>query len=119
MDRAKERWQLIALSALKQSGRAYLPIVRDPLGFEDALGKLGSFDQGLVADPGADRTLDAISIAESVLVLLGPEGGFTSSELEAAAGAGFISFSLGKRILRAETASWVALTSILKNRGEI
>ncbi len=116
---AKERWRKIALSALKQSGRAYLPKVRDPLRFEEVLGERPNFEQGFVADPRSERTLDDMQIGGSVLVLLGPEGGFTEQELQAAEEAGFASFSMGKRILRTETAAWVALALILKHRGEI
>jgi 16S rRNA (uracil1498-N3)-methyltransferase len=119
VDKAKDRWQKVALSAIKQSGRAYLPRVRDPMSFEDALKERTKFELGLVASPNAESGLDRIEIADSALVLLGPEGGFTAQELDAADRADFVPFSMGKRVLRAETASWVALTLILNRRGEL
>jgi 16S rRNA (uracil1498-N3)-methyltransferase len=119
INRAKDRWQNVALSAIKQSGRAYLPQVKDPMSFEEVLSERTKFELGLAASPSVERRLDRIETAESVLVLLGPEGGFTSEELEAATDADFIPFSMGRRVLRAETASWVALTLILNQRGEL
>jgi len=119
LNRAKDRWQKVALSALKQCGRAYLPRVLDPIKFEDVIKRRQKFAYGLVADPRARRTLKDIKVSESVIVLLGPEGGFTEEELETAERAGFIPFSMGKRILRADTASIVALAMILKDNEEI
>jgi 16S rRNA (uracil1498-N3)-methyltransferase len=119
VNRAKDRWQKVALSAIKQSGRAYLPRVMDPMAFDEVLKRRPEFDGALLADPESNRTLDGIALGDSVLVLLGPEGGFSEEELAAAGRAGFEPFSMGRRTLRAETASLVALALILRQRGEI
>jgi 16S rRNA (uracil1498-N3)-methyltransferase len=118
-NRTKDRWQNVALSALKQCGRAYLPEIRDPRPFEEVIRERGNFETGLVADPRAETAPDDLDVSDSVLVLLGPEGGFTDQEIESARQAEFVPFTLGRRILRAETAAWVALTLILRTKGEL
>ncbi len=115
----KERWIKIALSAVKQSGRAKIPKIFDPIDFDKALDLLQRFEQGLIATPSSSRRLDSIKLKNDILILLGPEGGFTTEEIERARGAGFITFSMGPRILRTETAAVSALSLIFYLRGEI
>ncbi len=125
-DRKQERWQEIAKSAAKQAGRGYIPKVTGVLDFSDAVLCAGSLDVFLLpyelaedfAPEGEDimaRTkeiLSSVKPGQSVGVFIGPEGGFEREEVEQAVQAGAQVISLGKRILRTETAG-PALLSVL------
>ncbi len=126
IERRQERWQKIAESAAKQAGRGYVPKMTTVLDFENALFCAGSLDYFLLpyelAEEEADdsesvmaRTkeiLSSIRPGQSVGVFIGPEGGFEREEVEQAVKAGAQVISLGKRILRTETAG-PALLSVL------
>lgn len=114
----KERWIKIAISAVKQSGRVTIPEISDPVGFEEVLSMRDSFEQGLVASPTSEKSLRDIDLRDRVLLLIGPEGGFTPEELSKAQNKGFEPFSLGQRILRTETAAIAALSAINLRKNE-
>lgn len=103
----RQHWQKVAVSACEQCGRNRIPPVAEPLQLEDWLAPLyASESLRLVLAPGSGMNLQEISYSgESIKVLIGPEGGFNDAELSAALSAGFSPVTLGKRILRAETAS--------------
>ncbi|NOY70656.1 MAG: 16S rRNA (uracil(1498)-N(3))-methyltransferase [Deltaproteobacteria bacterium] len=112
-----KRWRLIAIEALKQCGGAILPEIRNPKSFDRIIGENKEYDLGIIFWEKAEALLGEDDIAAfppgcRVLILLGPEGGFSDEEADAALGAGFIPASLGPRILRAETASISAATLI-------
>jgi 16S rRNA (uracil1498-N3)-methyltransferase len=112
------RLEKIALSAMKQCGRSYLPRIQPLTGFEALLE--GAIDYSLRIIPH-EKTEQSQFIGavlqhhtdpKSVLIVIGPEGGFTDSEVALSGEKGFIPISLGPRRLRAETAaisavSWV------------
>lgn len=108
------RWQLIAESAAKQSKRNTVPKVYDVMTFKEAMEKAKELDLFLVpyeSKNGMQDTKDALAqIKEgmSVGILVGPEGGFEESEVDTAFKAGGKVISLGKRILRTETAAITA-----------
>jgi len=114
----KERWIKIALSAVKQSGRAKIPEILDPVSFEEVLSMRNRFEQGLIASLSAEKSLRDLVLKDSILLLIGPEGGFTPEELKRAQENGFEPFSLGPRTLRTETASIAALSAIYLRKGE-
>lgn len=109
-----ERWQKIAVSAAKQSGRARVPeilplcdypwLISQP--WPQAL-KLFFWEQG--SDQSLHHVYENHREARAVLVTVGPEGGFTVAEAEAAQAQGFEPVQMGRRILRAETAAIAAL----------
>ena len=113
-----DRWQKIALEAARQSGRGKVPEVTDGMKFEQALKKAAS-ECDLVLFPweeakgltlkGAlsDKTLNNIGI------FIGPEGGFSEEEAEIAKENGAVPVTLGKRILRTETAGPAVLSMLL------
>jgi len=107
----KERWQSIAESAAKQSKRNVIPEVFDVMTYKQAMGKVAEMDLFLVPyenELGMAATREALSRIEpgmSVGILVGPEGGFDDKEIALAREAGAAIISLGKRILRAETAA--------------
>jgi 16S rRNA (uracil1498-N3)-methyltransferase len=104
-------WQKIAQHASEQSGRTLVP----PLNPIEALENWVTQQQGLkiFLDPYAQFTLKQLQPEQNLVTLLsGPEGGFTETEREMAKAAGFIPVSLGKRILRTETAALAALSAV-------
>lgn len=111
-----ERWNKIAKEALKQCKRFCSPEIGSTVSFEDVLNLGKDSDLKIVF---WEEELKPVNIKllppharhpESIFVLLGPEGGFTSQEVENAKASGFITAALGPRILRAETATIAACT---------
>lgn len=129
LDRKKEearrrRWSVISESAAKQSGRAVVPEIACVAGFEEAMKCLGEYDLALIPYedsehlPGAGgmrltRTLlSGLLPGQSCAVFIGPEGGFSAGEIELAVSCGAWPVTLGKRILRTETAGLFVLSAI-------
>lgn len=110
-----ERWQAIAESAAKQSKRNLVPAVNTPLPFNSVIERTEEFDLFLVpyeSEDGMRSTKAALSEIRSgskIAILIGPEGGFDEKEIEKCNEKGMSIVSLGKRILRTETA---AITSV-------
>lgn len=111
----RDRWQAIAESAAKQSKRNSIPEVFDVMSYKQALKKASELDLFIVpyeCKDGMEATKNAlakIKSGSSVGILVGPEGGFELNEIDAAIEAGGITVSLGKRILRTETAAITAV----------
>ena len=102
------------IEACKQSQRAWLCELSDPLSFEGVVGAVDQFEAAVIADGSTDRaTADWPTSHKRVLVLVGPEGGFTTTELEAARDAGCGTLRLGQTILRTETAAIAAAVRLL------
>ena len=115
-----KRWQAISESAAKQSGRGMIPNVSGCLSFKEAL-KTASFMQKVFIPyenaPSSSedmkeylKLIEAIEPDTDVAVFIGPEGGFEPAEVEEAVTAGAVPISLGKRILRTETAGLMLLS---------
>lgn len=111
-----ERWQSIALAAMKQSQRCYLPIVSEPVSFSDALSNAKG-ELKLIADeknlPGKINIKDITGNYLSIDLFIGPEGGFTPAEAELAVNSGFKILDLGARKYRSETAAIFAISHLL------
>ena len=111
----RERWQAIAESAAKQSKRNLIPQVFDVLTYKEAMAMAGEMDLFLLPyenERGMAATREALETIRpgmKVAILIGPEGGFEEKEVLLAQEKGARSISLGRRILRTETA---AITSI-------
>ena len=112
-----ERWQSIALSAMKQSQRCYLPKVCPPIGFTEALEKLKSNSIKLIAHEKKDDyslQINDLKLKDNIRsVFIGPEGGFTQKEVDDAVSNGFRILNLGKRKLRSETSAILAVGLLL------
>jgi 16S rRNA (uracil1498-N3)-methyltransferase len=108
-----ERWQRIVRQAAEQSRRASPPEVSPPIKFNEALGLPGSM-RVLLSESEKDVMLkDSLqSNASGVVLALGPEGGWTASELDQFREAGWSAASLGDTILRAETAAIAAIAVV-------
>lgn len=108
-ERNRNRWQEIAISAMKQSQQAFLPWV-NPVQTSKSLRAKGL---GLVLDPRASTTIGQIKDSlDELTILVGPEGGITANELELLKSAGFEPTRLGESILRTSTAGPVAIAAI-------
>lgn len=110
------RWQSIAKTAAEQAHRALLPTLRVEGGLPDVLASAAGYDLALLAHPETPlslrEALASLPLPATLLVIIGPESGFTPAEVAAAERAGVQTISLGPRILRTETAA-LALTSQL------
>lgn len=114
-----ERWNGIALSAAKQSKRGIIPEVRDVVSFKEALLMASEMDACLVPYEnaegivGARRLIESMKGKKSVGIFIGPEGGFDDSEIALALESGAQTLTLGRRILRTETAGMTMLSILM------
>jgi len=115
------RWQKIAKEAAEQSGGSFIPTIQTLTTFADILKLASNYDLALLPwELEKEKTLKQVLKTDErvnrqtnkLLILIGPEGGFSKKEAEQAKTAGFIPVSLGKRILRAETAGITVLSMI-------
>lgn len=115
-DSKVKRWQAIAESAAKQSKRSVIPKIHPVLTFSEALGYAKELEglfipYELATDMEKTRQiLNTVSNKKSIGIFIGPEGGFEESEVEKAKAAGAEEITLGKRILRTETAGLYLLS---------
>ena len=113
------RWQAIAESASKQSKRTSIPTVETAISYQKALDKAKELDILIVpyeSKNGMQDTVDALQLIKAGMkigVLIGPEGGFEDSEIQKAQEIGAKIVSLGKRILRTETASITTVAMLM------
>ncbi|MBE0415821.1 MAG: 16S rRNA (uracil(1498)-N(3))-methyltransferase [Dehalococcoidia bacterium] len=130
-DNRVERWQRIVVEAAEQSGRGKLPALESVAPFQQACQSTKGFSllawegekaMGLGAALRSEiyrlRIISAKNLL-SVNLFIGPEGGFTPSEVEFAQKCGIVPITLGSRVLRAETAGLVAATAILYECGDL
>lgn len=115
----QERWQAIAKGAAEQSGRSIIPEVRKVMTFAEALEAAKKLDVLLIPyelEQGRKETVKIIgniTPGQSVGIFIGPEGGFEEEEVDRAKEAGACPVTLGKRILRTETAGLTALSILM------
>lgn len=117
-----ERWQKIAASAAEQSGRGRVPRVLVLSSFSEALNRAAQADKALLFYENEDaRTLKMALCGggyHTVSLMTGPEGGLEESEVLQARSAGLQVCTLGRRILRCETAPLCALSAVMYDAGE-
>ena len=115
-DKKLAHWRAVVISACEQSGRARIPEVFEPLRFADAIRQF----QGLMLDP---RAQSAIRLPDEstphTALLIGPEGGLSDQEVDAAGHAGWIGARLGPRVLRTETAALTAMAVLQAGWGDL
>ncbi len=121
-----ERWQKIAEAAAKQSKRDIIPQVqpvqtmRELLAGDTSETKIIAYEcEDRKSLKQALRDAQEKGPLETLLLIIGPEGGISESELELAREAGAVPVSLGRRILRAETAGLVAISAIFYETGDL
>ncbi len=117
-----ERWQKIAASAAEQSGRGRIPRVLTLCSYAEALQRAAAADKALLFYENERATTLKMALRSSpystVSLLTGPEGGLEAKEVEQALAAGLQVCTLGKRILRCETAPLCALSAVMYDAGE-
>jgi 16S rRNA (uracil1498-N3)-methyltransferase len=117
---AHERWQRIAISSAKQCRRAWLPEIEAPCTFQDWLGRPFDGLRVLLAEPSAERelvepmrgVLTVPTRPTAVACVVGPEGGWSPAELDAAIASGCMLASLGSMTLRADAVGLVAVSIV-------
>jgi len=119
-----QRLQKIAEAAAKQSGRGKIPLVHEFTSFNDSLKLCKKENLGIIFYENGGKKLNEIVVgcdvkSAPVDIFIGSEGGFEASEIEAAVKAGLITASLGKLILRTETAPVAAIAILMNLTGEI
>ena len=113
------RWQQIAESGAKQSGRGIIPEVKPVMSFKDAIDYAKNLEGVLIPyekAEGMNKTREIIKGLKgkkSVGIFIGPEGGFDEQEIEAAMNSGVEPVTLGRRILRTETAGLTMLSILM------
>ncbi len=111
------RWERVALAAAKQCGSGRVPEIPGLVSFPEAIA-IGARSAGRivlyegVGRFGLARALAEMETADSVSLLIGPEGGFSEEEVREAESAGFVRTGLGQRILRVETAALAAVAMV-------
>lgn len=117
-----ERWNKVAMEAAKQSGRGIIPQVTSPVDFSEALAEMIKNELAIMPYEGEEhkilRSILRGSPPASIGVMIGPEGGFSEAEVNLARSAGAKVATLGKRILRTETAGMFVLSSIMYELDE-
>lgn len=118
------RWRSIAQEASRQCGRADIPEIRGIVSFEEMLAcSEGQSLKIILWEEESKRNIKEIlrdekyAGANDISVVIGPEGGFTREEIERAADKGFISATMGKNILKVETAVLAILSIIQYEKG--
>ena len=106
-----KHWRRIAVSAAEQSGRLDVPTVAEPLDLADWL-EQQSAETRLCLDPRGAERLGDTPLAHSIALLIGPEGGLSTTEIALSVEAAFVTTTLGPRVLRTETAPVAALAVI-------
>lgn len=136
VDRVKskaERWSRIVMAAAKQSGRADLPVVREPVQFRDAIRACKDKGLSLMAWEGMKGSVAAETLRPAlreadqkrgvesldVQLFIGPEGGFSAEEVEMSEAEDAVVFGMGPRVLRAETAAIAAITLVQYEFGAL
>lgn len=122
-DKKSQRYQKLMLAAMKSSTQTRLPYLAKPIQFKKLLETVDDYNVTLLAweDEKTNRLSNVISknILNKILLIVGPEGGFTDNEIKIAKISGAKYFSLGLRRLRAETAAIAALSLLLYELQEM
>lgn len=116
-DKGLRRWRAVARSAARQSRRAFIPPVSGPLNTAALVERVSSSDVVLVLHEAAgalftELTEPPLAQADSIMLVIGPEGGITDDEIAALAAAGARAVRLGPTVLRTSTAAAVALGAL-------
>jgi len=122
LDRRMERWQTIANETIKQCQRSRVVEISFPMTFDRILAMAKDFDHCIAFWEQGGDSLSQLMPGKGrnqTLVLIGPEGGFSESEINRASASGFIPYSLGPRILRAETASLCGAALVQHRLGDM
>ncbi len=121
VEKKTRHWNSIIKSATEQCGRTQFTQLAQPLNFREVIAHKKA-KTNLILHPNANQSLlmEQINNEQSeVFIMIGPEGGFSEQEVDAAITSGFTAISLGPRILRADTAAITALTLCQSQWGDL
>lgn len=121
-NKKRDRWSKIVKEAAEQSHRGTIPTVSYPASWESLIKEIPKYDAALIAYEKGGQVLSEVSNlyeAASILMIIGPEGGFSMQEIQEATEQGAVPVTLGDRILRTETASISLLTCIMFVHNEL
>ncbi len=120
LEKKMAHWRGVIISACEQCGRNTLPELL-PLAKLDSWLAKGSHDSGLLLDHRAEHSIATLPAPEqqACTLLIGPEGGLSETEREAAYAAGYRGLRLGPRVLRTETAALTALAALQSRFGDL
>jgi len=118
------RWKRVALGAMKQCGRSVLPDISEPRSFKQVCALGADCQVRLIAHPGPESQPIHLSKPENhripkAICMVGPEGGFSSPEVDLAVDNGYTPVTLGNRRLRAETAGILLSAIVFSQWGEL
>jgi 16S rRNA (uracil1498-N3)-methyltransferase len=110
-EKGRRRWESVCVAATKQSRRSRVPVVAEPVGTVELAARLSTAAVALVLHETATESLAGVDLPDhgDVVVVVGPEGGISDTELAALVAAGGRPVRLGPEVLRSSTAGPVAL----------
>ena len=111
-DKRVQRWQDIVIAACEQSGRSIVPTVLPIVSFSDYLRQMPPELHLMMSLRRATTLRDIAPAPQTLRLMIGPEGGWTPAEEQAALAAGVQTITLGKRVLRTETAAMAAMAAM-------
>ena len=113
-------WRNVVSSACEQSGRARVPVLSAPAALADAAHTVDAGATKLTLDPTGDVSLATVQVAAgTVVIAIGPEGGWSPRDRDTLSAAGFTGLRLGPRILRTETAGLAAIAALQSRFGDL
>jgi 16S rRNA (uracil1498-N3)-methyltransferase len=118
-ERKVEHWRAIVIAACEQSGRNRVPEVATPVAYHEVIRKLDAAATRILLSPTGTLHARDLPNPQHISMLIGPEGGLSDNEQEAAVAAGFLQVRMGPRILRTETAAIAALCALQHDFGDI
>jgi 16S rRNA (uracil1498-N3)-methyltransferase len=121
VDKRVGHWRSVVASACGQCGRAVVPPVSAPLALAAAMRELPGHALRLLLDPDATQGASQLSLRgdDSVILAIGPEGGWSPRDRDALRAAGFDGIRLGPRILRTEPAGLAAIAALQSRYGDL
>lgn len=117
VEKKLQHWQKIAISACEQSGRLDVPVINRPISLMEL--SLSEDANKLMLEPSGSDALPQSIVGNNIVLLIGPEGGFSKDEIEWAQSNDFQIVALGSRILRTETAPIAALAILQHKYGDM
>ena len=118
LEKKREQWQKMVIAACEQSGRSVVPPVYPPISLDKWLAQADDCLK-LTLDPWTDATIKGLTPTNRLRLVIGPEGGFTDTEVQNTNQAGFQAVRLGPRVLRTETAALTAIAALQLQLGDL
>lgn len=117
--RKLQHWRGIVIAACEQSGRNRVPELAEPTSYYDVIRSFEASTTRVLLSPAGTLRARDLPPSGHIAMLIGPEGGLSENEQEAAIAAGFLQVRMGPRILRTETAAIAALAALQHDFGDI